>query len=312
MPGAAMATIASIMALLAAVTPSQAATTPSDAVTTTTSAGTGSTLATTTGCGRAPTLKSGTNSIQSSGKSRTYILKIPDNYDSSRPYRLVFGLHWLGGTASDVASGRMVQPFYGLQRLSNNSTIFVAPQGLGEGKNTGWPNTGGEDLTLVDNMIKELESALCIDTTQLFALGFSYGGGMSYAIACARAKVFRAVAVYSGSMFSGCSGGTDPIAYLQVHGISDTLAIDRARTMRDRFVKNNGCTAQNPPDPKQGSRTHVKAIYAGCSAGHPVAWYAFDGGHTPVPTDSGGSPWLPAETWKFFTQFEDTSKAPTR
>ena len=44
---------------------------------------------------------------------------------------------------------------------------------------------------------------------------------MSYAIACARAKVFRAVAVYSGAQLSGCSGGTEPIAYLGIHGISD-------------------------------------------------------------------------------------------
>ena len=30
------------------------------------------------------------------------------NYDRNHPYRLVFGLHWLGGNAEDVATGRVV------------------------------------------------------------------------------------------------------------------------------------------------------------------------------------------------------------
>jgi poly(3-hydroxybutyrate) depolymerase len=38
-------------------------------------------------------------------------------------------------------------------------------------------------------MVKLIEEDLGVDTTRLFALGFSYGGGMSYAIACARATV---------------------------------------------------------------------------------------------------------------------------
>ena len=43
--------------------------------------------------------------IQSSGKSRSFILRVPVNYDNSRPYRLIFAFHWRGGTAGDVASG---------------------------------------------------------------------------------------------------------------------------------------------------------------------------------------------------------------
>jgi len=61
--------------------------------------------ATTAGCGKAPTLASGTHSIQSSGQNRSYILRVPANYDNSHPYRLFFGFHWVGGTANDVDSG---------------------------------------------------------------------------------------------------------------------------------------------------------------------------------------------------------------
>ena len=38
----------------------------------------------------------------SSGTNRTYILSLPGNYDRSHAYRLMFGLHWLNGTANDV------------------------------------------------------------------------------------------------------------------------------------------------------------------------------------------------------------------
>ena len=92
--------------------------------------------------------------------------------------------------------------YYGLREQADNSTnskmIFVAPQGNGNG----WANSGGQDLTLVDDMLKQLEGDLCVDTTRIFSMGFSYGGGMTYELACARAKVFRAAAVYSGAQLS--------------------------------------------------------------------------------------------------------------
>ncbi|MFF9021274.1 cellulose binding domain-containing protein [Streptomyces eurythermus] len=268
------------------------------------------------GCGKAPTLTSGTYTIQSGGKNRSFILRVPDGYDRNRPYRLVFGFHWLGGTSTDVATGRTVDPgtwaYYGLQRLADNSAVFVAPQGL----DNGWANTGGGDITFVDDMIQRIEADLCVDQTQRFALGFSYGAAMSYSLACSRATVFRAVAVQSGGVLSGCADGTRPIAYLGVHGLRDNvLGISGGRAMRDRFVRNNGCTAQNPPEPAQGSLTHRVTAYSGCSAGHPVVWAAFDEGHIAAPQDgapgdSGSRTWLPQEIWKFFTQFQTSTPSP--
>lgn len=269
----------------------------------------------TAGCGKAPALASGTHSIQSGGQNRSYILRVPANYDSNHPYRLVFGFHWVGGTANDVDSGGTDGynwSYYGLRRLAdaaNNGTIFVAPQG----NNNGWANPGGQDVTFVDDMIRQIEAGLCVDTTELFSAGFSYGGAMTYALACARATVFRAVAVYSGANLSGCSGGTQPIAYIGLHGIRDNvLPIAGGRALRDTFVRNNGCTPQNPPEPAQGSLTHIVTAYAGCRAGYPVVWAAFDGaGHDPGPRDGctcdGWQTWTSGVVWNFFTQFSSAS-----
>ncbi|WP_212999560.1 cellulose binding domain-containing protein [Winogradskya consettensis] len=261
--------------------------------------------AVTAGCGKAPTLTSGTRTISSGGQNRSYILRVPDNYDRSHPYKLIFAFHWLNGTAGNVAGAG----YYGLQQLSGNSAILVAPQGI----DNGWANTGGRDLTLVDNLTALLESDLCVDTSQLFALGWSYGGSMSYAVACARPGVFRAVAVLSGANLSGCSPGTQPVAYLGIHGIHDSvLNISLGRSIRDTFVRNNGCTPQNPPEPAQGSLTHIATTYSGCRAGYPVEWAAFDGDHTPEPVDgttatSGSRTWVGGEIWRFFTQLPSTT-----
>ena len=292
-------------ALLALVTGGQAAAgTPG---TDSPSAEADGTAVTSAACGQAPTLGDGTHTIQSGGTNRSFILDVPDGYDRNRPYRLVLGFHWWGGTATDVATGQTVErdvwAYYGLKRLANNSTIFVAPQGI----SNGWANTGGQDVTFVDDLLRRVEADLCVDTSRRFALGFSYGGAMSYSLACSRPNTFRAVAVYGApGQISGCSGGTGSVAYFAAHGVSDNIA--NGRSMRDRFVRNNGCTAQNPPEPPQGSLRHITTAYSGCASGRPVTWAAFDGGHIAAPQDgapgdSGSRTWLPGETWRFFTQF---------
>jgi poly(3-hydroxybutyrate) depolymerase len=266
------------------------------------------------GCGKAPTLTSGARTIQSGGKSRSFILKIPDSYDNTYPHRLAFGFHWLGGTADQVASGGTdgyAWAYYGMQSQSGNTTIFVAPQGL----NNGWANSGGEDVAFTDDMVRLIENDLCVDTTQLFSVGFSYGGAMSYSLACSRANVFRAVAAIAApGPISGCAGGTQPIAYMGIHGVSDN--IQNGRALRDRFVANNHCTPQNAPEPAAGSRTHVLTAYSGCTPGYPVVWAAFDGGHQQGPVDgcagceSGARSWVKPEVWRFFTQFGNDPPPP--
>jgi poly(3-hydroxybutyrate) depolymerase len=293
-----------------------------------------------TGCGKTSTLsfttvpgESGQNvgtgdggyvTIQSGGGTRGFALRLPANYDRNKPYWLIFGFHWNGGTSKDVDTGGSngyVMAHFGLQKLSNNGAIFVAPQGLGNG----WGNSGGQDLKFVDDMVALIENNYCVDTKHVLTNGFSYGGGMSYELACARAKVFRGAAIYEGAQLSGCDGGNDPIALWQMVGLTDTTCpMNLATPIRDRFVKNNGCTAQSPPQPPNpppyvSPGGHVCTDYAGCSAGHPLRWCVHQSGHgnavvdgtsdlynscaTPPKTCSSTCPctWVPADVWSFFT-----------
>jgi poly(3-hydroxybutyrate) depolymerase len=274
------------------------------------------------GCGTTPKLVKSTPPTKTSKPSgskidynyvtvqntkRQYILWYPDNYDNTHPYRLIICYHWYTGSASQVFDCTTEGincyttqiPFFNLLNIANNSTIFVAPDGIDEG----WANTNNRDLDFTDSILAQVKSNFCIDTTRIFACGFSYGGAMSYAIACSRAPVFRAVGVYAGGAMSGGPDNKIPIAYYASHGLADG-GIAGGRTARDHFVTVNGCTPQTPPEPASGSGTHICTKYSGCSSGHPVEWCAFDGGHDPSPKDRGQtSTWNAPETWAFFTQF---------
>ncbi|KAF5317980.1 hypothetical protein D9619_012070 [Psilocybe cf. subviscida] len=245
------------------------------------------TVAGTAGCGKSP-LASGTRTVS----GRQYILQVPSNYDSNKEYKLIFGFHWRGGSMNDVAPG-----YYGLRALAGETAIFVAPNGI----DSGWANTNNRDNTFVDSILSEVKSNLCVDEKQVFATGWSYGGSMSYNLACSKPTVFRSVSVISGAQLSGCTGGETKIPYLGIHGVVDSvLNISNGRSLRDRFLRVNGCASKNAPEPSPGSdSTYIKTEYS-CSPGFPVWWIAHGGDHVGSP--SSGANWMAQQTWDFWTR----------
>ncbi|ROT38057.1 alpha/beta-hydrolase [Sodiomyces alkalinus F11] len=247
-------------------------------------------LAQSPGCGSNPTLNSGVHNIN----GRDYTLHIPQNYDNNNPHRLIFGFHWLGGSMDDVVYGNSIQPWYGLEPRSQGSAIFVAPQG----RNAGWANEGGQDIDFVEAIIEAVENDLCIDQDARFATGFSFGGAMSYSLACSRASSFRAIAAIGAGPVSGCDGGNDPMAFLGIHGVSDDVfPIDIGIGLAQTFIQNNGCQWADIPQPPPGSGQSIRTDFQGCS--RPVSFIAYDGGHNGAPFGPESS-LAPDATWDFF------------
>jgi poly(3-hydroxybutyrate) depolymerase len=219
--------------------------------------------------------------IDVGGTARQYIVGLPANYDSSRPHRIVMAWHGRTGTAQQIA-GSGTRGYYGL-RTRMMDTIFVAGQGLGtaaDPADTGWPNTGGQDIAFVRALVGWLNANYCVDQTRIFSTGMSYGGIMSLTIGCQMSDVFRAIAPVAGAMFGGANNClARPIPAWIAHGTADTtVTFASGESARNRILASNHCgttTVAAPPSPC--------VAYEGCDAGAPVHWCAHPGGHI-VPT----------------------------
>jgi len=273
-----------------------------------------------TGCGRARTLADGNQALTSGGINRTYYLETPDAYDGTVPHRLVFMFHWNYGSINAIvnppdADRNTDRPFYGMGDLTDGETIFVVPQGLvGPTGGAGWDNPNGRDVNFTDDMLAAISSDLCIDTSRVFTTGFSYGAGMSVALACVRPDKFRAAVVYEPAFISGVNAAqcTTPIAFFESHGVDDQIInYQTGLSVLNTFTGANGCTAMTPPDPAADG--HGCFSYEGCSvptrfcnfgAGQGNPFNTSLRGHYPVAKDPGQSTsWVPAEAWSFITQF---------
>lgn len=252
------------------------------------------------GCGSTTPAASGTYTIDVDGAEREYILTLPDDYDSSNPYPLIFGWHPLGGSAQGVANpGFGTGGYYGLQSRANGSVIFVAGNGLPDGDgNRGWPNTNNRDIRFLEEMLDRFRSELCIDESRILSTGFSYGGMMSMTISCRMGQIFRAVAPMAGMLigapYSSCVD--EPLAALIIHGVNDGVesfgvGVKGSRDFRDYLLETNNCSDSSMPvDPSPCQD------YSGCDTGYPVTYCEFDGEHT-IPNFASGA------IWDFFSQF---------
>jgi poly(3-hydroxybutyrate) depolymerase len=280
------------------------------------------------GCGKPlGALKSGKTTITTGGVQREFIIDIPADYKPGNPYRLFFCFHWYGGSDDSIASGQVEfgrgggpanYAYYGLKPLAaqaNDPAIFIAPQGL----NNGW---GGaeKDHAFFDDMLALAKGNLCIDTTRVFATGFSFGSMFSYSLSTNHQKQLRAavgIAPANWNIWLPTPLSREPIAWMQTTGLSDESCKwinDASKELGAKFIglqrgKDNGCAAAaDIPTTTVGSKTHSCYDFAGCRPGYPVKVCTFDGAHIANVGDGGTSnvgkdSWIPKESWKFFTQF---------
>jgi poly(3-hydroxybutyrate) depolymerase len=222
----------------------------------------------TAGCG-ATGAATGVQSFDTNvgGMSRHYQVVVPESYDASRPTRLVFVFHGLGG------NGNQIRAYLNLETIAAGNAIFVYPDGVVSAQTfgrTGWSNS---DLALFDAMLAEISAEYCIDAERVFAMGHSFGAYMTDLVGCERGNIVRAVAQISG----GTQGGTcqGPVPAWLSHGRSDTtVPVSQGEAARDHWRTVNGCANTTTPTEISDCVT-----YDGCTA--PLTWCSFDGGHRP-------------------------------
>jgi poly(3-hydroxybutyrate) depolymerase len=257
------------------------------------------------GCGKTTTVTSGKHSITSSGEERTYIIDIPGDYDMNEPYRLFYTSHPIGGTSEQVRD----MEYYSLKPLATAdgvSAIYIAPQSDG----ATWQE---KDHPLFDDLLAFAKENLCIDTTRVFATGFSFGGMITYSLSVNHQDDIRAAVGLSPANFNIFvpPASHKPIAWMQTTGMSDTLTpwVNRdSTTQGSKFIAiehatDNSCDVpETIPTWQQGD--HVCYEFSGCGESFPTTVCTFDGGHTPRASDAGSDVnWIAEESWDFFMQF---------
>ena len=290
------------------------------------------------GCGKNSTLQS-TGSVENGkkynlnvgGKNRTFFITLPKNYDNTKPHKLLIANHCMGSKAEDFVHHNPdydhPTPYYGQQVLDKNGDyIFVAPQGNDNGT---W--NGKEDHQFVDEMITAMFDNYCVDTTRVFATGFSFGAMFTNSLAQDLQERLRAVAVYATADYniwlpSAGSGRYDaknlPIAWMGVHGKRDGVCnYDRAKTSAlPRILKRNGKADANgnftdasseKPQEFNGTAGHLCYDFKNVDERFPVKWCSWNGEHQWTAHDGSNTgtgqgwqnTWVPDEVHKFFEQF---------
>lgn len=169
-----------------------------------------------------------TESWMFDGEMREYIQYTPPISMGSENVPLVFCFHGLGDTMGN---------FYniGMDLVADTANfIVVFPQALTDDLlgQTAWNSGAGfggfslnedvDDVGFVMAMIDTLSANYNIDTTRIYATGFSMGGFMTNRLACEKPEVFEAMASVAGTIGEEITCQPSiPIRIAHFHGTAD-------------------------------------------------------------------------------------------
>jgi polyhydroxybutyrate depolymerase len=269
-------------------------------------------------------------SIMSGGRTRRYLLYVPDSHNPDISTPLVVCFHGF------VQWPAHQQRLSGWNKLADqNGFLVVYPQG------TSFPlrwNAGpiSDDRALADrdvafilDLIDHLSKTYNIDQDRIYANGMSNGGGMTHLLACEltdRVAAFGGVAgayLYPGDPYQP----KKKAPWIVFHGVDDPVVPYQGGSSRHRhaqiqfppieswiakWAEYNGCRA-NPEIEKITSEV-TRFRYSDCDNGAAVILYKIAGaGHT-WPGGKKLPVWLTGKTyqdidatalmWDFFSQFD--------
>ena len=157
--------------------------------------------------------------------TREYILHVPSGYDGSSSLPLVIAYHGNGGCADQFAA-------YEAQLESSadsNGFLLAYPQGVARAKGAtewdpgddGTQNINTNDLAFFDSLLADISSSYNVESSQVYAVGYSNGGMMAYGLACNRGDQVAAVGIMSGVMLPGNCDEGNYTSVIHFHGTAD-------------------------------------------------------------------------------------------
>jgi polyhydroxybutyrate depolymerase len=228
------------------------------------------------------------------GLFRTYNIYTPKSYSPDSPMPLVLVFH------GDDGSGRSISNVTQFNKLAEEKGfIVVYPDGIDHKwslRKTS-PNKV-DDIAFVDNLIDHLQQVRNIDSSRIYATGFSKGGILTQALSCQLSDKIAAFASVAGSLplrLKDTCKPSLPVSMLMINGTNDQSvhyqgddksqkgALISIPETVDFWRDNNQCTDNNIElvVNKPNSNPNLKAYsYSNCTAGSEVQQLAVvNGGH---------------------------------
>ncbi len=263
-----------------------------------------------------------TGSLNVDGANRTYRLRVPAGADTGPARPLILSLHGFTQNAANQESQTDMNAvadtagFY--VAYPNGSTVLLFLQGWDDDLS----DPGNGDIAFLDALITDLAANYNIDENKVYATGFSAGGGMSVALACALGDRIKGIAPVAAAINPANAGFCSPPSrqpLLQIHGTADAVvpiegaagtifypATAPAVAFFRAWIGGQGCAApvfSNVPDTDPGDGSTVTQVdLGGCSAGRAHRFYRVNGGDHSVPGPGGANKDLhsSSEIWRFF------------
>lgn len=221
------------------------------------------------------TTRTSSHTIVVAGKERRYTFVEPTvdaPAESAKRYPLVLVFHGDGGSAT---SFHQAWPF---ERATGKDAFIAYLDGL----RSTWDletTKDNPDVAFTEGLIAELEKHYPIDSSRIFAAGYSSGGFFSNVLACQRPDLLRAIASNAGGApynqreawtngYPKCPG-QKPVSVLALHGQRDTgVTLDSGRFSAQYWAYVDGCTTD---EMETTGYTECNA-YRGCNPGKAVVF----------------------------------------
>ncbi len=165
------------------------------------------------------------SSIIHEGGSREYQLYIPPGYNGTDPLPVVFNFH---GFDDDAYEYLLSADMRSIASVESNPFFLVYPQaGYCDGGLAWNPSElGGDnkcdlnDIGFIEALIDSLSMEFKIDSSKIYACGYSNGGMMAMGLGMKKSDRFAAVGSVSGTMLD-FESPSRPVSTIIVHGTYD-------------------------------------------------------------------------------------------
>jgi polyhydroxybutyrate depolymerase len=247
---------------------------------------------------KGPNPKVTNESVTVNGAKRTYVLAVPETYDAGKKYPLVLAFHGDGGT------GASFRAYYKFDAQSGEDAVVAYLDGI----DTTWDIerlTNNADVAFAEQTIQAVAGKVSIDTTRVFATGWSSGGFFVNRFACMRSTLLRGISSHEGGApyespanqphpkfpngYPKCNG-EDKVAAFIVHNTGDgTVEFASGDFDASYWAYVNGCN-----DNRAATSPSPCVAHQSCPADKPVVF-------CPIPANTHGIwPDGAKQSWAFF------------